>query len=223
VTTVVVIPAFNEAQTVGTVVEKVREKGFDVVVVDDGSRDETALQAAKNGATVLRHVVNRGYGAALTTGSSWALLRGYEIVVHFDADGQHDAGEISTLIDPIRNGEADVTIGSRFLGEVRSMTWSRKTAVRLAIQFTRLFSGVSLTDAHNGFRALSIAAVRVLNCREDGMAYASEVVEKIARQNLRLREVPVTVTYTEYSMAKGESNVAKLGAGLRFLWTKFNQ
>ena len=221
--TVIVIPAFNEAESIRAVVESVRECGFETVVVDDGSDDATTSRARAAGAMVLQHAVNRGYGAALTTGSEWALQKGYDIIVHFDADGQHDAQEIEALIEPIRSGEADATIGSRFLGESRSMPWSRKLAIKLAIQFTRVLSGVLLTDAHNGFRAFSAAGFQSLGCREDGMAYASEVVEKAARRNLRLREVPVTVTYTDYSTAKGESNAAKLRVGLRFLWTKFKQ
>lgn len=221
--TVIVIPAFNEAESIRAVVESVVDCGFETVVVDDGSDDATTRRARAGGATVLQHVINRGYGAALTTGSEWALQKGYDIIVHFDADGQHDAREIAALIEPIRSGETDATIGSRFLGESRSMPWSRKLAIKLAIQFTRILSGILLTDAHNGFRAFSSTALQSLGCREDGMAYASEVVEKMARRHLRLQEVPVTVTYTDYSTAKGESNAAKLRVGLRFLWSKFKQ
>ena len=220
---VVVIPALNEAASIREVVQGVAAHGFEAVVVDDGSSDDTASQARAAGAHVLRHPVNRGYGAALTTGSVWALQNGCEVVVHFDADGQHDASEIERLIQPIVNGEADVTIGSRFLGEGRSMPWSRKLAIKLAIHFTRLLSGIALTDAHNGFRAFTGAALESLNCQEDGMAYASEVVERVAGRHLRLQEVPVTVTYTDYSTAKGEGNLAKLRVGLRFIWTKIRQ
>ena len=217
---IVVIPAFDEQASIYDVVRGVRDAGFEVVVVDDGSTDATRRRARSAGATVLRHLVNRGYGAALTTGSRWAVENDYSVVVHFDADGQHDPAEIQDLVEPIRSGAADVAIGSRFLGSGRSMPWTRALAIKSAIQFTRLLSGVTLTDAHNGFRAFSSAALGSLECREDGMAYASEIVEKVSLRGLRLREVPVTITYSDYSKAKGESNLTKLRVGLRFIWAK---
>lgn len=221
--TVVVIPAFNEGKSIFSVAGAVRERGHDVVVVDDGSSDATRAAARQSGATVLRHPINRGYGAALTTGTEWACRQGYDVVVHFDADGQHDPDDIPAIVEPIRTGEADVTIGSRFLGSAQAMPWKRRLLIRLAVLFTRVVSGVRLTDAHNGFRALSAQAARRLNCLEDGMSYASELVERVARQGLRLREVPVTISYTEYSTSKGEGNLAKLRVGLRFLWSKLTR
>ena len=221
--TAVVIPAFNEAQSIAKVVSAVVERGYDPVVVDDGSSDSTFEEARGAGARSLRHRVNRGYGAALTTGSDWALLQGYEVVVHFDADGQHDVDEIAAVIEPVLTGRADVTIGSRFLGQGRRIPILRKVLIKAATLFTRVLSGIKLTDAHNGFRAFSSSALRRLHCREDGMAYASEVVELVARNGLRLQEVPVTISYTDYSLGKGEGNVAKLRVGLRFLWAKLTQ
>lgn len=219
----VVIPAFNEARSIAEVVRDVVDHGYAPIVVDDGSSDETGAEARGAGATVLRHWVNRGYGAALTTGSDWAVERGYEIVVHFDADGQHAVEEIEAIVEPVTAGEADATIGSRFLGEGRRIPLLRKILIKAAITFTRVLSGVKLSDAHNGFRAFSSSALRQLKCREDGMAYASEVVEQIARHKLRLREVPVTISYTDYSLGKGEGNLAKLRVGLQFLWGKLTQ
>ncbi len=218
--TVVVVPAFNEEQAIFRVVSGILRCGHDAVVVDDGSSDATGAEARRGGAVVLRHPINRGYGAALTTGTEWAARCGYDVVVHFDADGQHDPDEISAVAAPIRAGEADVAIGSRFLGAALALPWRRKLLIRLAVLFTRVVSRVRLTDAHNGFRALSAEAARRLDCREDGMGYASELVERVARQGLRLCEVPVTITYSEYSTSKGEGNLAKLRVGARFLWSK---
>lgn len=219
---VVVIPAFNEAAKIGSVVEEVRARGYPVVVVDDGSRDGTAAAAGAAGATVLRHVINRGYGAALTTGSRWAVESGAAVIVHFDADGQHDPDDIEPIVAPIREGTADVTIGSRFLDPETRIPAVRKVLIKAAVVFTRLVSRVRLTDAHNGFRAFSNAAMAGLDCREDGMSYASEVVERVARRGLRLREVPVSIQYSDYSLAKGEGNLAKVRVGLRFLWSKLS-
>ena len=114
--TVAVVPAFNEETVIANVIIKLRKKVDEVIVVDDGSRDATSDQARQAGAIVVRHVVNRGQGAAEETGTRLALRRGADVVIHFDADGQHDANDIVAMIAPIQAGRADVTLGSRFLG-----------------------------------------------------------------------------------------------------------
>ncbi|OJI06308.1 hypothetical protein BK004_04040 [bacterium CG10_46_32] len=217
---VVIIPAYKEAQKIFDVVQRVREKGYDVVVVDDASPDATSSEAWRAGAVVLRHFVNRGYGAALSTGNAYAMRRGYDIAVHFDGDGQHSADEIERVVVPIQKGEAEAVVGSRFLGRATEMSFVRKLLIKLAILFTWLFSGIKLTDSHNGFRAFSISALKAIDCRQDGMSYASEVIDQIAEHKLSICEVPVTIQYTDYSKAKGEGNIKKVLLGARFLWGK---
>lgn len=216
----VIIPAYNESKKIFGVVRSVRERGYDVVVVDDASLDGTSDEARRAGARVARHFINRGYGAALSTGGAYAMRHGYDIAVHFDGDGQHDAGEISSVISPIQKGEVDVVIGSRFLRPGASLPAARKLLIKLAIVFTWAFSGITLTDSHNGFRAFSRRALERIDCRQDGMSYASEVVDQIAEHRLNVREAPVTITYTDYSKAKGEGNIKKVLLGVRFLWGK---
>lgn len=220
--TLVIIPAYNEAQKIRGIVQSVRERGYDVVVVDDGSSDSTAEEARRAGALVLRHFVNRGYGAALTTGNTWALRNKYDCVVHFDADGQHNPDEIASVAAPIAADTADAVIGSRFLGSEssRRVPAVRRLLLKLAILFTWLVSGIKLTDSHNGFRAFSGRALATIDCRQDGMSYSSEVVDQVAEHSLRWVEVPVVIQYSEYSRAKGESNVKKILLGLKFLWGK---
>lgn len=229
--TLVIIPAYNESKKIFDVVAGVRQHGYDVVVVDDASPDATLDEARRAGAVVLRHFVNRGYGAALSTGNAYAVRHGYDIAVHFDGDGQHSADEIRRVVAPIQKGEADVVVGSRFLhppfsppltkkGRWGSVPVLRKLLIKLAIIFTWAFSGIKLTDAHNGFRAFSRRALAVIDCRQDGMSYASEVIDQIAEHKLNVREAPVTITYTDYSRAKGESNIKKALLGARFLWGK---
>ncbi|MBI2050283.1 MAG: glycosyltransferase family 2 protein [Parcubacteria group bacterium] len=218
--TLVVVPAYHESRKIFGVVRSVRELGYGVLVVDDASLDATADEARRAGAAVLRHFVNRGYGAALETGNQYALGHGYDIVVHFDGDGQHDAGEIARVIGPIQAGEADVVVGSRFLRGNASTPFVRKVLIKIAIIFTWAFSGIRLTDSHNGFRAFSARALEAIDCRQDGMSYASEVIDQIAEHGLSVCEVPVTIAYTDYSKAKGESNIKKVLLGVRFLWGK---
>ncbi len=226
----VIIPAYNEQGVIYNVVKAVAGAGYDVLAVDDGSADATGEEAAKAGAWVVRHAVNRGYGAALVTGNDWAVQQGYDIAVHFDADGQHEVGDIAKLTKPFLSGQVDVVLGSRFKSDANDtndmrmirmkIPMVRKLLLRTAVLFTWFVSGLKLTDAHNGLRALSRAALEKIDCRQDGMSYASEVIDQIAENNLRFREVPVTVKYTEYSVGKGESNIRKILLGMRFLWGK---
>jgi glycosyltransferase involved in cell wall biosynthesis len=218
----VVIAAFNEAKRVGETVSGVRAHYPNVTVVDDGSRDATAEIAAGNGARVLRHLINRGQGAALKTGIEGALSRGAEVIVTFDADGQHRVEDISPLLAVLEAGY-DVALGSRFLGHAGEVPWGRRIVLKLGVLFTRVVSGLRVTDTHNGLRALSRHAAETIELREDRMAHASEILDEIARHELRCREVPTRVEYTAYSRAKGQRSSAALLIAFDFLvgrWQK---
>lgn len=204
----VVIAAYNEETCIGDVVREVRAICPNVVVVDDGSTDGTYAAARRAAAWTLRHVVNRGQGAALQTGIEFALARGAGYVVTFDADGQHDPADIEGLLAPIRAGDVDITLGSRFLGTAVNLSPARKLVLKGAVLFTRIFNGVRLTDAHNGLRAFSRRAAGTIHIRADRMAHASELIDIVRRSKLPYREVPVRIRYTEYSMAKGQSHFA---------------
>jgi polyprenyl-phospho-N-acetylgalactosaminyl synthase len=175
-----------------------------IIVVDDCSSDDTGATAFRAGATVLRHPINLGQGAALQTGIRYALSRGAEYIVTFDADGQHRTDDIRALIDAqVRTG-ADVVLGSRFLGHAKDIPWLRRIVLRLAVLFTRLGSGVKLTDAHNGLRLLSRQAAERIRIRQNRMAHASEIIDQISALRLTLTEAPVTIVYTDYSLRKGQ-------------------
>lgn len=202
---IAVIAAYNEALAIEPVIRGLEPQVAEIVVVDDGSKDATADVARKAGAVVLRHPVNRGQGAALQSGIKLALARGAAIVVTFDADGQHVAADVPKLVAPVASGVADVALGSRFLGGTSNVPAGRRLLLQGAVLFTRLTTGLKLTDAHNGFRAFSRAAAGKIRIRQDRMAHASEIVSEIRRHGLRFVEVPVTVLYTDYSRAKGQS------------------
>ncbi len=215
---IAVIPAFNEAAVISHVVAGVKPHVNEVVVVDDGSRDDTGALARVAGAVVARHIINRGQGAAEETGTQLALRRGADIIVHFDADGQHDATDIQAMIAPIVSGHADITLGSRFLGQTHNMSWSRAVVLRAGLIFIRFFTSLRLTDAQNGFRAFSRRAAEQIHITQDGMAHASEILDQIADRKLRWQEVPVTIHYTAYSKSHGQSNFN----ALRIAWRLFN-
>lgn len=215
--TFVVVPAFQEAASIGRVAAELRATGARVVVVDDGSSDDTAARAREAGALVVRHAVNRGQGAALQTGIAHALECGARRVVTFDADGQHSPGDLPALLEPLEQGRAEIALGSRFLGSAPDMPWTRRIVLRAAVVFTRLTSGLAVTDTHNGLRAFSRRAASELCLRQDRMAHASELLDQVRRSGLPWVEVPVHVRYTEYSRAKGQSSTAALRIAAEYL------
>ncbi len=203
----IVIPAFNEARTIGDVVAPLCARGWRVVVVDDGSRDATGDAARAAGAVVLRHAINLGQGAGLRTGFAFIQRQhNAERVVTYDADGQHQPEAVAALLDVLARSGADVALGSRFLdGAARTaVPAARRALLRLATVFTRLTTGLRVTDAHNGLRAFTVKAAAQLHLSHNRMAHASEILSEIARLNLRYAEAPVTIRYTDYSMAKGQ-------------------
>lgn len=217
----VFVAAYNEERTIGAVIDDVKTITPNIVVVDDCSSDNTGAIAKEHGAIVLRHALNRGKGAAIRTGTAYALSHGADIVVHFDADGQHHAKDIHALVMPIENGYADVCLGSRFLeNSVTNISKIRKMLLKTGILFTWWMSGVRLTDAHNGLRAFSRNAAERIVIAEDRFAYASELVDEIRRLKLRYAEIPVTITYTDYSRAKGQRSANALNIGLKMIWKK---
>jgi glycosyltransferase involved in cell wall biosynthesis len=215
--TVVVIAAYNEAATIEAVARGAMAHAGQVVVVDDGSSDGTAEAARRATPLVLRHAINRGQGAALQTGIEFALRRGARYIVTFDADGQHRPEDIPAMVAPIARGDCDITLGSRFLGSAPQMPAIRRWVLRLGVVFTRLASGASLTDTHNGFRAFSAVAARRICITLDGMAHASELLDQVVGSGLAYLEVPVHVRYTEYSLGKGQSSRGAVGIVLRYL------
>jgi glycosyltransferase involved in cell wall biosynthesis len=200
----VVIAAFNEAEVIRGVVGEVVAGGWSVVVVDDGSRDETAAAARVPGAVVLRHAINLGQGAALQTGIDYALRLGAARIVTFDADGQHCADDIAELVAALATH--DIALGSRFLGkDPVGVTLRRRALLRTATAMSNRLSGMKLTDAHCGLRAFRASAAPALRITQDRMAHASELLRRIETSGLRVKEVPVTVRYTERSLRKGQS------------------
>jgi polyprenyl-phospho-N-acetylgalactosaminyl synthase len=216
----VVVPAYNEAAAVFGVVDELRRAYPNVIVVDDGSRDATADEARRAGAIVLRHVLNRGQGAALQTGIDYGLRRGGEVIVTFDADGQHRVEDIDHLLAALETTEADLAIGSRFLDQQSNVPARRRLVLRVATRFMRITSGVPLTDAHNGLRALRRPAAQKIRITLDGMAHASEIVDQIRYQHLKVTEVPVVIRYSEYSMSKGQSGLAAFRIAFDYLFKR---
>jgi polyprenyl-phospho-N-acetylgalactosaminyl synthase len=221
--TFIVIPAYNEAGAIGSVIATLKARWPNLIVVDDGSRDATGEVAANAGVTVLTHIVNRGQGAALQTGISHALARGAQIIVTFDSDGQHRVEDVDVLIQPILEDRADVVLGSRFLGSTEGLRLTRMLLLRGAVLFTRLTSGIRLTDTHNGLRALSRMAASRISIELDRMAHASEIIDKVGAAGLRVVEVPVHIRYSDYSQRKGQSSLGAVRVLIDYLWSRWTR
>jgi glycosyltransferase involved in cell wall biosynthesis len=215
----VICAAYNEATTIGGVVAELRRAGHQVIVVDDGSLDRTPDIAAAAGAHVVMHPINLGQGAALQTGIDYALSRGADVLVTFDADGQHRVSDIPRLLEALRHERADFALGSRFLGHTTNLPTLRRWLLQAATLFTRLTTGLLLTDSHNGLRALTRKGAAAIRLRQNRMAHASEILVEIAQSGLRYVEVPVTIDYTAYSLAKGQ----RIGDSVTILLDLFAQ
>ena len=173
-------------------------------MVDDCSTDLTAICARSAGAKVVQHPINLGQGAALQTGIDYAIQNGATRIVTFDGDLQHRFDDVLLLMRALNETGADFALGSRFLGNAKNIELSRKLLLKAAVLCTRLTTGLKLTDVHNGLRAMTRRGANALRIRQNRMAHASEILEQIAKSGLPYVEVPVTVEYTSYSMAKGQ-------------------
>lgn len=201
-----VIPLYNEATVVREVISQARETFPYIVVVDDGSKDDSARQAAAAGAIVVRHPVNLGQGAALQTGFSYILEKtNANYVVTFDADGQHSTTDAAAMVAAAREEELAVILGSRFLQGPSPVGRLKRLVLRTAAAVSSRTSGMHLTDAHNGLRVIRRDVLVQLNLKQNRMAHASEIIRKIGATGLPWREFPVHIVYTDYSRSKGQS------------------
>ena len=201
-----VIPLYNEATVVREVISQARETFPYIVVIDDGSKDDSARQAAAAGAIVVRHPVNLGQGAALQTGFSYILEKtNANYVVTFDADGQHSTTDAAAMVAAAREEELAVILGSRFLQGPSPVGRLKRLVLRTAAAVSSRTSGMHLTDAHNGLRVIRRDVLVQLNLKQNRMAHASEIIRKIGATGLPWREFPVHIVYTDYSRSKGQS------------------
>lgn len=200
----------NEAAVIHQVLHELRSQFRRIVCVDDGSADECGRIAAAFGAQVVRHPVNLGQGAAIQTGIDFALRDPQvKYVVTFDADGQHRPEDAAAMVSTARTTGVNVVLGSRFLEthDAAQVPAVRRAVLRAAVAFTRITAGLRVTDTHNGLRVLDRVAANELSITMSGMAHASEILFQIARSGVSYVEHPVTIEYTDYSRAKGQSSI----------------
>ena len=207
-----IIPAYNEEKFVGKVLKDLFNLGLNLIVIDDGSRDNTyqiVLDIIKNHpgrGYIYQHPINRGLGATLKTGIEAALNKNADIMVTFDADGQHNPEDILPVCRPIIEGRADVVIGIRDFNE---MPQHKKRSNQIMNLITRIFYNANVKDSQSGLRAFNNKAAKALDIESREYGVSSEIIREIKHKNLRMEEVPIETIYTDYSLSKGTN--AKIG------------
>ncbi len=210
---VAVVPAYNEEQEVGNVVRNTLPFVDRVLVVDDGSTDNTAQVARDAGAVVVAHAINRGLGASLGTGIKSARKIGGKKIITLDADGQHLAEEIPLFVRALDGHE--VVLGSRMIEMKGNMPVFRRAAQRVGNMLTYVMFGLMVSDSQSGFRGFSAAAADALEIKTDRMEVSSEIISEIQKSGFKWTEVPITAIYTEYSLSKGQSFTVGIKTALK--------
>jgi len=204
----VIIPCYNEASVVKDTVADVLDRGYKVIVVDDGSKDNSKKQLSSLPISYLRHRTNMGQGAALQTGIEYAKRKGARYFVTFDADGQHDSKDIAGMIKILIENKSDIVFGSRFLpGSQTNISGARSFVLNVARYVNYLVSGILLSDAYNGLRIFNAKAADLLKITENKMAHATEIQMLVAKNKLSYSEFPTNIQYNEYTKRKGLRNI----------------
>lgn len=215
-----IVPIYNEASVIFDCITNLKTVFPNILCVDDGSTDNCGIIAEKAGAIVIQHRFNIGQGAAIATGISWALRQDeFKNIVTFDGDGQHVAHDALRLVEELENSSLDIVFGSRFLDYEKSNTPPNKRIIlKIVTKITNILTGVKLSDAHNGLRALTLQAARQLSISQRGMAHASQIVNLVKTEKLKYHEIPVTVLYTEYSRKKGQPILNSINILFDLIW-----
>ena len=189
------LPAYNEEKNIASVITKLKKITDSIIVCDDGSSDMTSEISKNLGAVVISHKKNMGYGAALRTIFQKSVELDSDILVTFDADGQHRVEDINKILQPLENNEADVVIGSRFLDNESKIPNYRKIGIKVITKVTNASLKKKLTDSQSGFRAYNKQALTQISPSEMGMGISTEILIKASNKGLRIAEIPITILY----------------------------
>ena len=196
------IPAFNEENNIGPIITNLKKKYDHILVCDDGSSDSTADIASKMGAHVVKHSKNLGYGSAIKTIFNEAKKIDCNILVTFDADGQHQISEIDDMLKPIMENIADIVIGSRFLGKTEHLPKYRKFGIKTITGLTNVMTGSNISDSQSGFRSYSQKVLQEISPIESGMGISTEILIKATKKKMRITEIPITISYENNTHSK---------------------
>ena len=222
----VIIPAFNEGPVIFKTISSLKQElgksaKFDIVVINDGSEDNTALQAAKAKVKILHHHLNRGLGGALGTGLEYAKRQGYDLAITFDADGQHHPSDVIKAVQPIEKNRADLVVGTRMKSKEGQMPIDRRVINLTSNIVTWVLFGIWTSDSQSGFRAFSKKAIDCIRIKTERMEVSSEIFSEVKKHRLKVTEVPIRVIYTTYSRSKGQDNLNAVNVLFKLLLRLF--
>jgi len=218
----VCIPAYNEEKAIGDIVKQSLQYSDKIIVCDDGSTDNTAKIARENGAQVILHKKNEGYGAAIITLFDFARKENADVVVTIDGDGQHNPDQIPLLISTLQENNVDIVIGSRFLDKNSSTPGYRKSGIKIITSAANFATDFKVSDSQSGFRAYSKRAIESIHPTETGMAVSTEILLKISNKGLSLAEVPISISYGKNTSTENPvpHGIAVLMNTLKFISVK---
>jgi glycosyltransferase involved in cell wall biosynthesis len=193
----IVIPAYNEEDTISEIIAEAKKYSEDIIVVDDGSKDATHKLAEESGAFVLRHVVNLGVGSATVIGNDYAVSRGFDVIVNLDSDGQHSASALSEGLELLEGGGYDIVIGSRFLESTKKMPVILKLGNKFLTLVNKTIFGSDITDTQSGFRIVTADAWKKLAPISTGYSICSEISASIGTKRLKYAEIPIETIYLD--------------------------
>jgi glycosyltransferase involved in cell wall biosynthesis len=222
--TYVIVPAYNEATVIGGVIKEISKLYKNVICVDDGSTDNTANEVQKSGALLISHPINLGAGAATQTGIEYALLdKNARYFITIDGDGQHNISDTKTMLEYLKKQDLDIVLGSRFIGKANNMKRTKKALLKIAAVFSLSISGVNLSDPHIGLRCFNRKFAEGLKITMPDFSHASELIGRIKEGNYKYGEVPVTVTYSDYSRSKGQPMLNAVNISFDLLLNKLTK
>lgn len=205
----IIVPVFNEEKIIKKVLIGIKKKFTNIICIDDGSSDNSHKLILKLKVTCLKHDVNLGQGAAIQTGITYAIRRKAKYFVTFDSDGQHSIDDVEKMLKLLINKKKNIILGSRFLdnNSPKKIPILRRIVLKFAVKISNFFYGLSLTDTHNGLRVFDYKYAKTLNIKLHGMSHPSDFIVNIIKRKLKFLEYPTNISYSKYSIAKGQSNI----------------
>jgi glycosyltransferase involved in cell wall biosynthesis len=216
------MPAYNEEKKIGPLILSLQKKGYDVLVCDDASSDKTSKISKQNGAMLITHNKNLGYGGAIKTLLTKARELKPDIFVTFDSDGQHDFNDIDSLVTPILEKKYDIVIGSRFLDKKSKIPKYREFGIKSITKLTNLTHNIDVTDSQSGLRAYGSKALDLVHPSEEGMGISTEILIKASQNNLKIGEIPIVISYDGNTSTHNPAShgLSVIGTTLKFLSIK---
>ena len=201
----ILIPAYNEESTIGQVLDSLKVRFKNIIVVNDGSTDETQSIIEKKDVIIIRHTLNLGQGAAISSGMNYLKNKNTaEALITFDADGQHSVEDAVSFAKEIIKSDEEIIFGSRFIKNKANIPYLKRIILKAVTLITNLLTNTRLSDTHNGLKAIKVSCLNKISITIDGFAFESQIIQQINKKKIRYKEMPTNTIYTDYSKRKGQ-------------------